>query len=69
MAKIPKHNACFIDGVKLLHVDYVRRLKTFHILPGNLTQFLPQDRVTELGDLKKEDLLMATEQAVSVCIT
>jgi chromosome segregation ATPase len=57
-------NAVFVDGIQSDQEEYRRRLRDFNIQPENLTQFLPQDRVSDIVDLKKEDLLLETEQAV-----
>lgn len=53
-----------IDGRACRKEDVKQKMQEFNIQVGNLTQFLPQDRVCEFAKLSSTELLEETEKAV-----
>eukprot|EP00897_Mesotaenium_endlicherianum_P004315 jgi/Mesen1/3911/ME000208S02919 len=53
-----------INGVTKIKEDVKRLCQEYDIQIGNLTQFLPQDRVTEFAKMTPVELLRETEKAV-----
>ena len=58
------HSVHYIDGRKVKASEYTYTLSQFDIQVKNLTQFLPQDRVSQFAALSPSDLLKETEKAV-----
>lgn len=54
----------YIDGRSASKREYDAMLRQFDIQVNNLTQFLPQDRVSQFAALSPTDLLRETEKAV-----
>ncbi|KAL6873828.1 hypothetical protein ACP4OV_013910 [Aristida adscensionis] len=53
-----------LNGASVLKKEVVDVIKKFNIQVNNLTQFLPQDRVSEFAKLSPIQLLQETEKAV-----
>lgn len=53
-----------IDGTKVSHKEYLKRIKDLNIQIDNLCQFLPQDRVQDFTKMNSRELLLNTQASV-----
>ncbi|XP_065087737.1 structural maintenance of chromosomes protein 5 [Ochlerotatus camptorhynchus] len=53
-----------IDGTKVTHKEYLKRIKDLNIQIDNLCQFLPQDRVQDFTKMNSRELLLNTQASV-----
>ncbi|XP_058828932.1 structural maintenance of chromosomes protein 5 [Topomyia yanbarensis] len=53
-----------IDGTKVSHKDFLKRIRDLNIQIDNLCQFLPQDRVQDFTKMNPRELLLNTQSSV-----
>ncbi|XP_055627453.1 structural maintenance of chromosomes protein 5 isoform X2 [Toxorhynchites rutilus septentrionalis] len=53
-----------IDGTKVSHKEFLKRIRELNIQIDNLCQFLPQDRVQDFTKMNPRELLMNTQASV-----
>ncbi|XP_058459192.1 structural maintenance of chromosomes protein 5 [Malaya genurostris] len=53
-----------IDGTKVSHKDFLKRIRDLNIQIDNLCQFLPQDRVQDFAKMNTRELLLNTQSSV-----
>lgn len=53
-----------IDGTKVSHKEFLKRVKDLNIQIDNLCQFLPQDRVQDFTKMNSRELLLNTQASV-----
>uniref|UniRef100_A0A8D8ITH6 Structural maintenance of chromosomes protein 5 n=1 Tax=Culex pipiens TaxID=7175 RepID=A0A8D8ITH6_CULPI len=53
-----------IDGTKVSHKEYLKRIRALNIQIDNLCQFLPQDRVQDFTKMNPRELLLNTQASV-----
>lgn len=53
-----------VDGTKVSHKEFLKRVKELNIQIDNLCQFLPQDRVQDFTKMNSRELLMNTQASV-----
>lgn len=53
-----------IDGTKVSHKEFLKRIRDLNIQIDNLCQFLPQDRVQDFTKMNPRELLLNTQASV-----
>lgn len=53
-----------IDGTKVSHKEFLKRIRELNIQIDNLCQFLPQDRVQDFTKMNPRELLLNTQASV-----